>query len=74
MTKWEPWKEFDTAPTLLPIDGPPCGLCKYWRPVRRWMEIPGVGQVFDGVQLCHAKEQQRDFSCFLDKNAIRQEE
>lgn len=60
---WQPWEDFKSGPEVLPIFGPPCPYCRFWYPVRKFAEYGG-GQHFDGVILCHADEQHRDFSCY----------
>ena len=66
--RWKPWLDFKDDPQgeLLPIYGPPCSACKFWRPVVRRIETH-LGSQFDGVRMCHSEEQERDFSCFKPK-------
>lgn len=59
---WEPWNDVRTKqlPIVLDVEGPPCGECKHWKPV----VVSTASGEFDGVRLCHAEEQQFDFSCY----------
>jgi hypothetical protein len=56
---WEPWEQYRDWPNWrLPIAGPPCAGCEFWRPhiqIRR-------GE-FDGVTCC-VGEMCHDFSCY----------
>lgn len=61
MSSWEPWEKYKHLRVeRLDISGPPCASCLYWRPVPTFTP----GGEFDGVRLCHASEQQKDFSCY----------
>jgi hypothetical protein len=56
--RWQPWIDFrkwNSGP--LPIDGPPCASCAHWAPRRKGFDL----------QICHAPQQERDFSCFKPK-------
>jgi len=52
------------------VAGPPCVHCRHWRPCANVIESsvqPGI-RFYDGVTLCHADEQFRDFSCYRPKD------
>ena len=63
------WDPFAIAKSLkvltMPLDvtGPPCSDCAHWRPEAKFDTRWGL----DGVRMCHAEEQHRDFSCFKDR-------
>ena len=58
---FEPWNRArPLLPVRLPIAAPPCARCKFWSPVA----VSNTNGQYDGVRLCHAQEQERDFSCF----------
>jgi hypothetical protein len=71
-----PWKIEPEPVELGPIEvaGPPCLHCLHWRPraIVRESELSlkdGTPfRYFDGVRLCHAEEQWRDFSCYVPKD------
>ncbi len=68
MKKWEPWVTFQEELPSLNIPAPPCSLCEYWKPQRKFMWLKGKGMVFDGVICCHYEyDQHRDFSCFKER-------
>lgn len=61
--EWEPWTIADK--------GPPCKFCKFWRPEFLYMVLQGNGmEISDGIKLCHASEQQYDFSCYRKKEPV----
>ena len=74
--KWEPWKDFKADPEVLPILGPPCPACFFWKPQRTTRETyhdeanqPGiVGAHFDGVRCCWKMDMSHDFSCYKPKD------
>jgi hypothetical protein len=64
---WQPWVDFKDSPQGdIPVYGPPCPACKFWRPVVHRTERP-AGSTFDGVQMCHSDDQEHDFSCFKER-------
>lgn len=60
---WEPWKIFKDINCELPIEGPPCSKCAFWKPLTMYMSTSQEIK-FDGVRLCHSENMERDFSCF----------
>ena len=63
--KFQPWIDFESDES--PVDAPPCPYCVYWSPKRQHEAINGR-VFFNGVVLCHAKEMERDFSCYRAKD------
>lgn len=63
-TKWQPWKDYEVEPEILPIEGPPCSQCKYWKPTRKFC----LDGVYSGVELCRRTEMFRDFSCYQERD------
>lgn len=66
--EWHPWDDYgldDMEP--LPIWGPPCQWCDYWRPRLRIGVDDQKGLYHNGVKLCHAFKMYRDFSCYLPR-------
>lgn len=62
--KFEPWESCKgKLPVAVEVSGPPCLECKHWNPVA----VSDRHGQFDGVRLCHAKEQFTDFSCYRAK-------
>ena len=61
--KWQPWIDYRSNETALPIDEPPCKHCEYWYPVR----VFNSRGRFDGVTLCHSPNMESDFSCFREQ-------
>jgi hypothetical protein len=58
---FRPW-ETDGCIVPLDLEGPPCGACKYWKPIVHFdIELDREEK---GVTLCTAPDQKRDFSCF----------
>lgn len=66
-SSWRPWEQFKADQEVLPIPAPPCPSCRYWHPIRNYVNLPSYFGQFDGVRLCHAQEMERDFSCFRDR-------
>ena len=49
---------------------PPCPTCLFWRPVVNayLVSMAADGRTFhDGVTMCHAPDQQHDFSCYRER-------
>lgn len=67
MNEWKPWEDFKKEPDPLPIGGPPCKDCEYWKPVRKYSQWSNGSINFDGVILCQKREMEHDFSCFRKK-------
>lgn len=65
---FEPWNKYKEDMEEIPVEGPPCLNCQHWKPRRRYIQENGpLYGLFDGVVLCHAKDQERDFSCFKER-------
>jgi hypothetical protein len=85
---WEPWSTYRTSYITghkemrkytaeeLPIKEPPCSCCIFFSPHRKYMHnsrISGSTYLFDGVELCTAKDMHHDYSCFEAKNKEEKE-
>jgi hypothetical protein len=53
---WKPWQ--------IPLDGPPCLTCVFWRPQFKYVCLADGREIFDGIECCTAPEMSHDFSCY----------
>lgn len=69
------WKPWNTSAIESPpvknfgeeITEPPCKHCRSFKPQLRFLETES-GMISDGVVICHAREMQADFSCYVKRN------
>lgn len=66
--EWKPWDDFVKEPETLKISQPPCKSCVHWKPQRKYAEHAGT-QRYAGIICCHAKEMERDFSCYESRDS-----
>jgi hypothetical protein len=65
---WSPMTYAQTwAGAVLPITNPPCATCSYWLPQPVFHQSAAGAIVADGVILCHADKQSKDFTCYVEK-------
>jgi hypothetical protein len=62
---WKAWGEFAKEPDILPIAGPPCSGCRFWKPMRTYTST--TLPIYDGIRLCHGDTMEKDFSCFRER-------
>lgn len=59
---WVPWE--------IPLQGPPCKMCQFWRPQFRYMVLSNGQEIPDGISCCQAQEMYHDFSCYRPRVAL----
>ena len=65
---WKPWDDYRMEAEILPIKGPPCATCKYWKPQREYDHSVN-GFRYTGVLLCHSEHMEPDFSCYRPRES-----
>jgi hypothetical protein len=58
------------APWAMPLQGPPCATCQFWRPQFQYMVLPNGQEIPDGVSCCQASEMYHDFSCYRQRGLV----
>jgi hypothetical protein len=66
---WKPWQ--------MPLEGPPCLTCIFWRPQFRYVTLADGTEIYDGLVCCTVPDQMcHDFSCYRcrEKRPVSQKE